>query len=545
MQARLGAPVTMRQTTTTVSFMKDDHESSANTTPTSQLDKAATLHGEAGFRWAAAARHRRIKVVVLGGSVSAGCGTIENNRACSTEFSWVRKLASMLSATDTFEVQVWARNAVFPEYFSHCTQEYIGNADVVILEFQPNMQVSSQGCQLYDLVDAIRRHRSTAAILVAGWPSQSVNMLTSAYKCDYTLKKFAAAVGSDLVLASALFARCDRLKPDRPQCYAHTSKVHMSRAANSTHPRGLLPRREGRLNGVYADDTHPGTEGAALFAQTVARVLLRRLYAASCPGTRTSHPAAAVISDQVMNNGGARAGNLEWCLRNVSQLPASGGWRLVDEGGEKLVQKLGLLSTRVNQTLTINASAILGRITCGFLMARLTFLVGWAPHHGAFSIGCAGSCVCRPIRGIWASGSDPYPVVNTHRPDVGATVTASTRFIVEIGSKTASEMSECLIHIQHISSSQRSAHRPHELHTTPSSRVRIDGIGFSQPDCHSGCDNLLTHGGGAANVARRLSGLFSWRCGYGQARGRVGHVGPSCFANASTAEAAMRVCTTS
>ena len=99
------------------------------------LDSAATLHApDEAWRRMVSLKKERLSVVILGGSVSAGCGQAADKSArCTIQYSWGRRLASLLSGLRSFaqmQTMIWSKNAIYPDYYQGCTGRFVNNADM-------------------------------------------------------------------------------------------------------------------------------------------------------------------------------------------------------------------------------------------------------------------------------------------------------------------------------------------------------------------------------------------------------------------------------
>ena len=466
---------------------------------TSALDKAATLHTMPSI-WQRVLRNRgageELRVTILGCSVSAGCGADDGDPLqCVMEHSWGRRLQAWLQGFPGthFQVQVWARRAVGPEFFETCTSRFVRGAHVVVLEFEAVLQVQATGARgcsgaTRNLVAAVRRAAPEAAIVFLGWP----NGERDSRSCEAELRTLVAD-GVDVVLAGSL--------------------------------RPVLGQKP------YAKDghaVHPNTAAADLLAQPIARLLARRTLGARC-GADSAAPdlslAAAKTTDAE-----------EWCTEDIRALPTTrtDGWRLVNEGGTLgRSAKLGYLSTSAATAspLTINVSSLLPKVTCGYLTGSLLFEQSWRPDRGTFAVRCKGSCEpCAALSGSWARGSDAFPVVNTFVPSLGATLTHAVRFHLFMGFSSGTA-GVCLLEIEHMRST-----RQNQTET----RVRIDGLSFSVADCSTVCYSLLRPI--TRSTVQHKYGHFGRRCAVGQGDGTFGHVGPACLRDARTSDEGVRKC---
>lgn len=206
------------------------HNNTSNILRSEQLDQTLKMVVDSS-EWTNAISkqgERAIRVAILGCSVSAGCGAEDSNPTeCSFKHSWGSQLASWLDGFPgvRFNVQIWARRAVKPEYFKACTDRFVSRADVVLLEFQPVLQADSMqriSEELEDIVAAVRRAAPRAPMVVVGWRSLSSSARGRAGSCETALKTSAVHLGVDLVLSGTLLplvwkpiASCERSHPPK------------------------------------------------------------------------------------------------------------------------------------------------------------------------------------------------------------------------------------------------------------------------------------------------------------------------------------------
>ena len=78
--------------------------------------------------------------------MSAGCGSDESlPRRCGLETSWGRRLEALLGrllGTHAVRVQIWAKGGAQVDFHARCTRRFVDGADVVLLEFEPNLLFS-------------------------------------------------------------------------------------------------------------------------------------------------------------------------------------------------------------------------------------------------------------------------------------------------------------------------------------------------------------------------------------------------------------------
>ena len=147
---------------------------------------AGTVRSASCSSWAraraSAIERRPLSIVVLGGSVTAGCGAAQPLQRCDVLSSWSRLLHDQLVAglggqDEQVQMAVWGKNAIRTEYFTHCTSAKVpASAHIVLLELQPNLWMSGQmtcpNCARYltELIQHVRMAAPNAAIVFIGWP---------------------------------------------------------------------------------------------------------------------------------------------------------------------------------------------------------------------------------------------------------------------------------------------------------------------------------------------------------------------------------------
>ena len=136
---------------------------------------AGTVRSASCSSWAraraSAIERRPLSIVVLGGSVTAGCGAAQPLQRCDVLSSWSRFLHDQLVAglggqDEQVQMAVWGKNAIRTEYFTHCTSAKVpASAHIVLLELQPNLWMSGQmtcpNCARY-LTELIQHPHSCA-----------------------------------------------------------------------------------------------------------------------------------------------------------------------------------------------------------------------------------------------------------------------------------------------------------------------------------------------------------------------------------------------
>lgn len=358
--------------------------------------------------WLFASKAAELHVLVIGTSVTGGCGSQAPYMTCSAADSWTRRLRHWLLhlLPVPVNVSVYAQNAGTLPYWMHCTQRYfVDQPHVILLELAPSLSLSRNDVNtLNQFITILRELAPHAVVVFIAWPrvggqlsSEPAKWKTSAEKLhgnmstfDAQLVSYSAQLEFDLLLVSRL----------------------MIRAWSPTWTKRLL------MNHFYAEYTHPGPQGHALLAEASGRLIASQIQAQctlKTPATRksgTTHQRGDRGSRSDMPP--AYHAMSEVCYQSAGELPVvqsqSKGWRLVDDGIAKGVQKLNLLSERVGDCL------VLGPILQGSVGARIVhlgFLRSWKPEQGAFNITCSG-CRCRGMEdGGTGGGRYSFPVVQT------------------------------------------------------------------------------------------------------------------------------------
>ena len=276
---------------------------------------------------------------------------------------------------------------------------------------------------------------------------------------------------------------------------------------------------------LFADVAHPNGKGAALLAELAATLITTRLSdSEACAGPDTAlerlEDSSAVEVPPPFQE----------CFVSADRIlvaPLLEGIALRDEGGEKAVQKLGLVSEVPGGQLSIGPLA--SDVRCGLLSVSLGYLQSWRPGQGRFRIDCVG-CSCFGPQGAWAKEADPFPIVDTWKSSVAsghvrsemhnATITVFTSFYLY------KQAGPCWINVTHLQPNNKHEQARH-IHTN-SSRIRVDAIGLEMADCSSSC--LITkYPGRARNTASAARQV----CTAGWKAGKPGYITPACF-NKST-----------
>ena len=428
---------------------------------------------------ALATKTSTLDVVVLGDSVAVGCGSSWlDDLLCEAAGGWVRHLKDGLDSLveplgRSVRLDVSAKNAIGPDYFMPCLAARLRlDPQVIVLCFESMLQVDGSG--LAKLVARLRELVPNAVICYLGWPAAATKLRVD----RRAIETMAIREQMDIVHGPLLFDRVN--------------------ASTTTR--------------MYADAVHPNPESHALLGQAMARLIAKRVRDASCE--TSSHHVRNMERDSplrhrenayhpVQNSSGAD--EREWCFASAEALPVLSlhNFSLVDEGGAKRVEKLGLISRRIGDRLRLGLPPT---VSCGFFHVRLGYLQSWRPTQGAFTLRCSGGCRCAHVPGVWATQSFPFPLVQTSTrrptqdseghwmPAAGCIPVRGTNFSCEHTDVSVTMMTEfalfkpaaegeCAIEIQHVT------WPPGEL--LNESRIRIDSLSFRRLGCQDQCGALL------------------------------------------------------
>ena len=127
-----------------------------------------------------------LKIVILGASLTTGCGASEtsanHSRQCAIEGSWgrimhdavVRIFGSVRGLRLPIQTRIYARNAVACSFFERCTSEMVpSDAAVVLLETGTNLWQPTDRdneAELTAVADAVRRAAPSAWLAFVVWP---------------------------------------------------------------------------------------------------------------------------------------------------------------------------------------------------------------------------------------------------------------------------------------------------------------------------------------------------------------------------------------
>jgi hypothetical protein len=430
---------------------------------TSVLSRYDRWQEAAASRWATAAQtstSRRLRVHAIGTSPTAGCGAAEDvdgagpshnrsvgfSRLCDTTRGWPRHMQDFLVrllGERAPQVEVSFKNSAAANYFERCAGSRISpNTDVLLVEVLTNIF----GSDLVSLLRHIQLAAPRAAIVFVMWPSASI--LNGGYRNPH------ADPSVHAMLAAARSEGADLLD------FAELMRDLRRRGHSLFYAQG------GR------DSVHPNPQTHQLLGAVAARFVARRLRDAEC---RIRN--ATLQWDIAPTNGTGRQGwDWEVCFESAGQMPVeqpSAGFKLVDEGGDKGVRKMGLVSHHVGDRLSLGPLAGPSGRACTMLTMSVGYLLSTTRlHQGAFSVGCTG-CDCAPIHNPYQKELYPFPLVQTDARvasspqyrHTNVSITASTEWWV-----LWTATSQCHVHITH----RRSAAKDAALHNH--SRIRIDSF---------------------------------------------------------------------
>ena len=391
----------------------------------------------------AVSQQRPLQIVVLGGSVTVGCGAAHPLQRCDALSSWTRILHDQLVAafggqSERVEMAVWGKSAIRPAYFTECTSSKVSEtAHVVLLEVQANLWFAGQrscprcAASLKSLVEHVRCAAPSAAIMFVGWPVRD-----GPHTVESVVRQVANAHELDAWFASSWVE--------------------------------LVRSNWIRNESLHADHVHPTPIGHALLACGTSRFLLERLRKHAPCKTIPRAPPPPLFH--------------EWCYLNAAELPINsstvgsqaGGWSLVDEGAAKQVSKLGFLSLSY-----ADDPLQLGPLPRDDLKASLGYLQSWREDYGALQIGCTGSCSCRS--GIVETSATRVSHYNGYEFE-NATVTVSVEVHVKRRNDSRGTGRECFLMVTHVAPNKPPA--PVRGRT----RVRVDSLSL-RACANTGCDS--------------------------------------------------------
>ena len=430
--------------------------------------------------------HSRVDVVVLGASVSAGCGSIEpplhercaaDNHSsiltglCKPEHGWARALAdelsrllqSALGRDVNVRVNVVARNAMRTRYFAACTARFFRgmSVPVVLLDTaQVDAEDRTGADSIGEVVHAIRQ-LTRAAVTFVVWSKRSGNGHHSLPPKPPDACADAAKRWGDVASRGVDVLRADLLVHDVVRRLSHGAAASGEEDSDLREAAAVLstctPNIKYPLGTAWAkhgdDVIHPSPEGHQLLGREAARYVADQLLA------RHHREAAAAAEDRV------EPPKWERCYPEADTLPvaptdaSTGGWRMVDDGVAKGVKKLGLRSERVGDRLVLGPFEGPGAAGCfrNSSIVELGYRLSRDESNGAFRISCSPHplCVCRHVKSQLQKTLLPFPVVDTNarlsqnhhyrNEEFNATITTFTSFLL-----TAAAEATCRIFVDHL-----------------------------------------------------------------------------------------------
>jgi len=398
-----------------------------------------------------------LNISVLGASVTSGCGSSEArhssrcqnlsmalSRSCNLKGGWVRHMHDHLAKRlqgagqgSEPSTNVHFRNAVGMSYFTHCTCQFVDRSThVIVLDIAQVDAPASQMAHLPTLTSALRRCAPEAALVLVVWPSRS--RLRNDGALLERLTQTALGLGLDVLRMDKLLLVVERSL----HLHNHSNGWCRSTSAFTYAQRG-------------SDTIHPSPEGHQLLGSEVATFVFDRVMSATSVSTVAAWRASGAAEPFREER---KEDHWEACF-SADRLPVreTDAWTLVDEGGDKGVPKLGLLSSHIGDVLTLGPFGLPGGVNCSQSRCRFQVEVGYllSPRvvQGAFVIGC-DHCHCAREWSTFAKQLRPFPGVDTYSglntnphyqdAEFNASITATTVFDMEWrGGK------QCLLSITH------------------------------------------------------------------------------------------------
>ena len=261
-----------------------------------------------------------------------------------------------------------AKNAVGPSYFASCTTSKLRNdTHIVLLEMASNLYESPG-----EMLERIHVAAPRAAVAFINWGC------SPRARIDDRIQSAASAAHVDVLNGAALLHEL----VDPIPCH---------------HFYGLRGH----------DHIHPNAAGHALLAAAAAQFVINRMEA-------PRQPAHLVNARPLLRS----KAPFEHCYEDAAHLPVvpmsmsnTSGWRLVDDGRDKGVAKLGWKSTTVGQVLSLGPLEGPPDAKCALLEVTLGYLLTMSSTQGALLLRCQG-CRCQQEQSI-TSVHNPFPRVQT------------------------------------------------------------------------------------------------------------------------------------
>ena len=434
----------------------------------------------------------RTHLVVLGTSVTAGCGSAEDvtpgelygagpqhnrgvglSQLCDPMRSWGRHLRDFLVRQMGYarapEVEINPKNAVSPDWFARCTTSRVPrDTNIVLLEVLTNVWWSN----LSMLVQAVRRAAPNATVAFLMWPHAHGLPNPARYSDRINMMNAAEAEGVDAIDVASLI---NEIWTHRP-VDGVPAQTSMKAFFHSWYGRG------------GKDIVHPNPPAHQLLGFVAARYVARRLAnaeAAACVDVASGRGRHEIDQERLSLEKGRRsrlhvdAPRFEKCYDSADTLPVyttyAAGFELVNEGGDKGVRKMGYRSHRIGDTLLLGPLPMESGcvfmplvVTVGYLLSAIR------PNQGAFVATCHG-CACTNMKSFFQKELFPFPLVQTRLVDASShwkaaniSITATTEFLAFFGSASL-----CIVNLTHVASAS--------AHHWEKSTIRIDSLSVATP----------------------------------------------------------------
>jgi hypothetical protein len=447
-----------------------------------------------------ALRNGGLHVVTLGMSTTAGCGASPNK--CEPGLGWARYayeavLASLCADGNWGSISLrWSvhpKNAIGADWFAHCTSLWVpADADVVVLDVTQSVRVFGWE-DVNRLSLRLRTVAPHAVLIFAHWPAVAPcgskatqqQLAGPASRCSNPLQKnlpMSTGMANASRVAGAATIAADSL------IYTSPPGVFWARNGTDHHPS---PLGHELLGTIVADFISSSLRRATAALQEGAPEQTR----AGGEGGDLATPPIEPVTDEV-------------CYDNAQIMPVNKtvGFRLVDDGRDKGVAKMGWSSRRPGDRIRLGPLQLpgRGRSACGAASVRLGYLLSTDARMGNLMLSCSG-CRCASKPGMLASlatGLPPmsrWPVViktnfeeslserewvdrREDQKNQSFSVSASVEFIAEFeaslyeASSTRRLTPECFVYVSHVAKPSSLRRRPGRVKPLSESRVRIDSL---------------------------------------------------------------------
>jgi uncharacterized protein YceK len=478
---------------------------------------------------------------------------------CNGARSWARQLFDNLQRLHTpLRFSIFFKNAVSFTFFGQCASSRVpADTSVILVEVGCSVWDSET---IRPTIQKLREAAPQAALAFITWPNRiGSNYATgkrptppalwrpgpaaSDHDVGYssatrTILEGAWLEGADMVDISHILGTMYRSAFSED----HPARIEYARVKTTTRD---FSKHRNIHNFVWEtwyakggqDTIHPSALGHALIASVAARYLSVRISAAACESSRsvvapteahteaapppprlpdapdTSTSNAATGASTVADGAPVAQNEREVCFDSADRLPVpsnlssspssshKGRWRLVDEGGEKGIHKLGYASTRIGDELTIGPLTLGGQDGpggrgqlpreggCDYIEVSLGYLLSHRPEQGVFRLQCLGGCECSASIAPFQSQLNPFPLIDTStraRPEYAtfnATVTETTTFRMRQW-----EPDTCFLRVTNSHRAWRNQLRGKKdgaLEPLIGSRVRVDSLALRSSDLPS------------------------------------------------------------